>query len=599
MSLKELLDQKPDWDRREAETWQLLSRGEIPMFIAARPLNKTLTDLMLFPAFANLSESDPRRRAVIPAYSGVRLPKLIDVHSNVGIDASALLTLSFLNLLEKVLDAFDMIHLPHSTFNWLFDEKQKVAFHQPSRIKAAHHLRDLIAMGAVEVLVPSTLPDVELAAQIGDELASLIAEAEKTEERDNIPRVVVRSSPVHQLTSLMDEEADMTRHAAVLSSCQFIVDKLREKGLLTSEEEKKARAYLQLQEKPWPNPPEIGDGAILYLDDLTVTYFLDTEVLDKLRAAGYRAIISPRKVSEINSLISYEEISAQVSETIERIRAAVNARIESGKIKIDKQHSIRDLRDRTLSAHPTVGVMGLASKCAAIIADDRFLNQNANIDDGNAQTPVYSTLDVLETLVAIRSITFEKGLEHRTRLRRAAYFLVPISENELTTHLKASAIRDNKLIENAELKAIRENLLRVRMSSWLQTPKDLLWLDTSIQVLVQVLRESWRTGADIATVRCQSDWIVSQLDIRGWAHTLGDNAEKFLSEARIPYTMLLLAPLTDTDSATKSEYWAWVEDRILKPLKDEDAQLFASIVARYKNTIAEMANKDLQDQGDL
>jgi hypothetical protein len=107
------------------------------------------------------------------------------------------------------------------------------------------------------------------------------------------------------------------------------VDKLREKGLLTAIEEKKARAYLQLQERPWPNQPNINDGAILYLDDLTVTYFLDTNVLDKVRSAGYRAIISLRKVSEINSLISYEEISTQVGEAIERIRTAVNARIES------------------------------------------------------------------------------------------------------------------------------------------------------------------------------------------------------------------------------------------------------------------------------
>jgi hypothetical protein len=397
----------------------------------------------------------------------------------------------------------------------------------------------------------------------------------------------------------MDEEADMTAHAEVLSSCQFLVDKLREKGLLTAIEEKKARAYLQLQERPWPNQPNINDGAILYLDDLTVTYFLDTNVLDKVRSAGYRAIISLRKVSEINSLISYEEISTQVGEAIERIRTAVNARIESGKIRIDKQHSIRDLRDPAVSAHPTVGVMGLASKYNAIIADDRFLNQNANIDDGSAQTPVFSTLDVLETLVAIRSITFEESLEHRTRLRRAEYFLVPILENELTTHLSASGIKDNKLIENAELKVIRENLLRVRMSGWLQTPKDLVWLDTSIHVLIQVLRKSWRIGADIAAVRCQSDWILSQIDIRGWAHILGDNGEKFIREARIPYIMLLLAPLPNIDSAIKSEYWAWVEDRILRPLKDEDAELFASIIARYKNTIAELANKDLEDQGDI
>lgn len=599
MTLKDLLDQKPEWDRREAETWQMLNRGEIPMFIAARSLNKTLTDLMLFPAFANLLEIDPRRRPVIPAYSGVCLPKLLDIHSKVGIDASALLTLSFLDLLEKVLDAFDTIYLPHSTLGWLFSEKQRVAFHQPSRIKAAHRLRHLIAIGAVEILVPSTVPNSELAAQVGEELASLIAEAEKTREGDNIHRVVVRSSPVHQLTSLMDEEADMTAHAAVLSSCQFIVDKLREKGLLTAEEEKKARAYLQLQEKPWTDQLDVADEAILYLDDLTVTYFLDIGVLDKLRLAGYQTIISPRKVLEINSLITYEGISDQVNEAIERIRAGVNIRIQSGKIKIDKQHSIGELRDPSVSEHPTIGVIGLASKCDAIIADDRFLNQNANIDDGNAQTPVFSTLDLLETLVAIRSITPEEDLEYRTHLRRAEYILVPVSEDELTTHLNASTIRDSKVIENAELKSIRENLLRVRMSGWLQIPREALWLDTSIQALIQVLRKSWKAGSDIATVRCQSDWILNQVDIRGWAHILGKNGDKFIKEARVPYILMLLAPLSDTESAIKGEYWAWVEDRILKPIKDENSELYASIVLWYRKKIAEMADTDLEDQENI
>jgi len=35
MSLKDVLDRKPEWDRRESETWRLLARGEIPIFLAA------------------------------------------------------------------------------------------------------------------------------------------------------------------------------------------------------------------------------------------------------------------------------------------------------------------------------------------------------------------------------------------------------------------------------------------------------------------------------------------------------------------------------------------------------------------------------------
>ncbi|WP_420832576.1 hypothetical protein [Paenibacillus periandrae] len=40
----------------------MLSQGEIPQFLAAELLNKSLVSLMLFPALANLLENDPRRR---------------------------------------------------------------------------------------------------------------------------------------------------------------------------------------------------------------------------------------------------------------------------------------------------------------------------------------------------------------------------------------------------------------------------------------------------------------------------------------------------------------------------------------------------------
>ena len=70
ITLNDVLDRKPDWDRRESETLQRLSSGDIPMFLAAHFLNKPLIDLTLFPALTNLSESDPRRRGAISAYSG-------------------------------------------------------------------------------------------------------------------------------------------------------------------------------------------------------------------------------------------------------------------------------------------------------------------------------------------------------------------------------------------------------------------------------------------------------------------------------------------------------------------------------------------------
>ena len=210
-SLKDFLEWKPDWDRNESETWRLLSRGEIPMFLAAQNLNKSLIDLMLFPTLANQKERDPRRRGMIPAYSGNRKSKTLNVHGTIGLEATALLTLGFLGLLGKIIDVFDQVYVPHSTLMWLFEEKQKVAFHQPSKIKDAHRVQNLLASGVLEKLIPGTIPDGDLSAQIDDDLVLLIAEAEK-ERDDDVQRIVVRSSPVHRLDSLMDEEADLTSH---------------------------------------------------------------------------------------------------------------------------------------------------------------------------------------------------------------------------------------------------------------------------------------------------------------------------------------------------------------------------------------------------
>lgn len=598
VTLKHILDRKPEWDRRASEIWQQLSQGKIPLYLAAQFLNKSLIELMLFPAFANQLKNDPRRRGVVPAYSGKRQPTMLNTHDAVGIDVTSLLTLSYLNLLDKALDAFDTVYIPHSTLTWFFEEKQKVRYHQQNRIRDAHHVHHLLATGALEKLSPSTVPDSDLTAQIGEELALFIAEAKKAKDEDETQHIVVRSSPVPRLGSLLMEEADLVSYAPVLSSCQSIVDELRKRGYLTSDEEEKARAFLQLHEKPWPHQLEISDRAILYLDDPTVTYFLHLGLLEKLRVAGFRPIISPNKVTEINELVSYENIYGKVNDAIERIRFTVSSRITSGKIKVGRLHIADEHKLQSTSVHPTVGVIALISDCNAIITDDRFLNQHPFIPYGSSQAPTFSTLELLDALVSTGSITLENQLEYRTRLRRAGYFFVPITDDELIGHLNASMVKDGKVIETAELKAIRENILHVRMSTWLQVPEEAFWINTLSDTFIWVLKDLWRTDTDYSSVRARSDWIMNLIDVRGWAHCLGggteDNVVKNMHGA---YVLRMLSPPSDVPWRVKNEYWNWVENRVLIPIKEQDPDVYSWIVESYRKRIAELANLDLTEGG--
>ena len=596
MTLSDLLDKKPEWDRQASEIWEMLIRNELPMFLAAQSLNKSLSDLMLFPALANPSESDPRCRGIIPAYSGQRQSLSFDTDRQIGIDATALLTLSFLDLLDETLDAFDTVHIPHSTLGWLFDEKKRVAFHQPSRIRDAAQISRLLTNGVLEKLSPSTVPNSDLSAQVGEELALFIAEATTERREDDSQHIIVQPSPVHLIGSLMEEEADLTAYATVLSSCQSIVDKLQ-KGRIMANEERKARAYLQFHEKPWPNQPEIADGATLYLDDLAINHFLHIGILEKLRDAGFRLIISSTKESETNQLLSYENTSSKSKDTIERIRSAVNSRIESKKIKASRLTNADPSTDRSISEHPTAGVFSLTKDCNAIVTDDRFLNQHANFGAGDSFVPIFSTLDLIDMLVSTGSKTNEERMEYRTRLRQAGYIFVPVSEDELAHHLKTSTVEDDKIVETAELKAIRENLLCVRMRTWLQLPKEAPWLNTSLIAFIRVMKSLWKAGADFSSVRVRSNWIMNQIDVRGWAHCFDkESGDNIVKTGRGAYILLVLTPPDDVPQQVKGEYWSWVEEMVLTPIKEQYPDLYYWIVEEQRRLIARAADMDITDE---
>ena len=442
--------------------------------------------------------------------------------------------------------------------------------------------------------MPSTVPDGELASQIGDELAGLIAEAEKVREDDNTQHIVVRSSPIYRLSSLMEHEADLTGQASVMSICLSVVNKLRDKGQMTADEEQKARDYLRLHEKPWPNQPDISDGAVLYLDDLAITYFLHIGILGRLRPADLRPIASPRAVSEANSLIAYERIADSVTKAIERIRSAIGSRIESGNINVGRRRDALGPGDHSLLQQSAVDAIGLARDCDAIISDDRFLNQHANIDDRGMQSAIFSTLDLLDALAVAGIISSGDRLEYRSLLRRSGYFFVPVDDAELLRHLNASSVKDSRVIETAELKAIRENTLQVRMGDWLQLPKEAPWLDATFGAFTRVLKDFWKEGADLSMVRARSDWLVDQIDPRGWAHSFGpENGDKIVRTGRgMQVSSLFMLP-PGAPEEVKNAYWSWLEDRIVAPIKEEYPDLYAVIVEWKRREVADLSEMDL------
>lgn len=415
----------------------------------------------------------------------------------------------------------------------------------------------------------------------------MIAEAQDGGGSAEGQKLVIRTAPVYRIGSFMEEEADLMAYYPYICSLSAVVNKLKQKGQLTTTEERRARSYFSLHDKVWPHQPEISDGAILYLDDLSVTHLQHTGLLEKLRPAGLNAYISAEKIKNINALLSYEELASKVETVIEDIRKFLAAGIQTGKIKLGKAAQIDDAEPDILAFQPTFEIFGLANEADAIIVDDRFLNQHSQIENAD----VLTTLDLFDVLKTKGYITSDENFSYRTEIRSAGYLFVPISNEELQHHFSSAEVNDGRLIETAELRAIRENILQVRMSSFLQLPKEGFWLESLIRIFLHSLPDQWRAENDESTVLARSEWLIQIFDIRRWAHFLSiGNDPYLLKNAYGTQIMFLLLALLDNPSKGKARYWKWIEEHILKKIQEEEPELYSAIINQVKEFISSIVD---------
>ena len=582
MSMKQLIDQKPQWDKQNDLIWHQLNEGRIPIFGAAHLLNRSLVEFALLPSLANLSETDPRRRSVVYAYSGARPISRLPTIETVALDLTALLSLARLNLLEMVIETYKGIVIPHATLGWLFQERQQTTFHQPSRIKDAHHVCHLIGKGNLSVLRTQPPNDPALVREVGGELAALLITAKsKSESGDGIPRFVVRSAPVHRIGSLMQEEADLVAYSDCLCSCQAVVTKLREKAVLTLFDEQQARSFLRLQEHSWPNEPTIADEAELFLDGLSVIYLQTVGVLDKLKAGGLTAYVSESTDADATSLISFESLSAKALDVIETIRRSLSAGIRSKRVRALRSSEIE--LDKEVWLHPTFGVLGI-DEADALVVDDRSINLHLHMTAHDRQTPILTTLDLLDDLASKGIISQDVLLASRIYLRQAGFQLIPLTAEELSYHLENTRLANGALIETAELKAIRESMLRARMSKMLQISTEALWLHQSMNAIIHTLKQIWQTRAP-KDAAAYSEWLLDLLDVRGWAASAIPGNERGFALYAYAAHILQIISAPDVCNEVREAYHDWVDERVVRNIQETEPEVFEWLVERARDLI--------------
>lgn len=596
--LKEMMSEAREKNER---VYKAYFDGDVPVFTVASLLNRTMSDFYLIRPQENKSAKDIRRKNLVPIFFGARLIQVI-VGETIAIDASSALVMENMGLLTHLFDCFERIVIPHSFMRWLFEEKQKVAFHQPSQIEKAKYFERLVSSGRVSVFHPKTISNPALALEVGDELAYMLEEAHASPTNES-QVLVVCSCPVYKVgSSFREVEADLSSFHHNLISCTQLIKKLEGLAVITEAQCVKALNYLHQHEKEWPTDLEVASGAKLFLDSLSITYLMTVEMLDKLSEAGFEVYVFKGERDRYRTLIDYDSIIELADSKIENIRKLFFNGLASGKVSLAEMPIDREqvADSKNNYARPTEELFETLKVCDAALIDDRFMNKHRNITYDGRTVPIFTSLDFVETLYHKDLITIEQKLDARALLRDCGFEFISISSEELEYHLNHSAMMDGEFKPTKQLRLIRENLLLIRISGLVQLPRDAQWLHETMQTIAQAIKAQWSADTPLELSRARSCWLYELIGYREWAqaHQIrGDGGMAYLGEV-LKVNSMLIAP-ESASGERKESYKAWLDEFVLTPLKDFDPYSFKNVIESMKQQVKSISNQStLQEELD-
>jgi hypothetical protein len=580
---------------RTNEISTLLSEGKIPLLVACSILNTPITKFLVTEARRNEHEPSWRYRSIIPLRHGGRLyHDTTQIHS-VTADPTSLILLADIELLQPFSDRFDHIRIPWSTTQLLMTEFRECQFHQPSRIEAARRLHDLAAANPpkLHVLRQPIRPPEWLLQEVGPNLAELLEAARIAGGR------VVLPSPVFRNGSLMEQQADLRAYASLALTTTQLAQLMRVGGVSDQELFDRAMAYLKgVDVGDPPGPSHLGEGP-LYLDGLAVTYLTAADLLECVPRLANSAFIHPETFDGANRLVDSASDASIANDVLSRLRAWLRDGIAAGKISILPSDPASDRSEFPI---PTLRQIILNfGRSDAVLLDDRYLGQHAGITDkNNKMVPTLGVVDLLRDFADRGLIDNPQRWAKLHTLRARGFSGVPLEPDELEYWLTDSAPEPDgaQLRETAELRTIREYLLRLRSTKFLHQPAETGYLDRLRLAATGVIRHNWAGVVPSQITAARASWIYAHVvpSPVDWKHTIVVASAVLPPAEGLANQIGLLLPPVTLDHERADAFSQWLDAVVLQPLAVASGPVLDRVAEGAKRMIDEWAQQSPPDR---
>jgi hypothetical protein len=328
-------------------------------------------------------------------------------------------------------------------------------------------------------------------------------------------------------------------------------------------------------------------------------------ILDAFIGSVAQVYVGQEVESHCDAVLRGDELSGDLLNAVERIRATLNAALEKGNVVFSSRRVLsRDEKGRIDQDDdigpnmPSLDIMSDVSAIDAVVCDDRYLNKEPFWSDGSRRVPCACTLEIILALNNRGVISEQQKHGFLHTLREGGYYTVPADVSELYREISRATIDGMALVETRELVAIRTNLtiaLRSRMHSALETP----WVDHARLVVHQVLQRLWNERSPATSIVPRADWLLAILPapIRLLNEPTDDAQWVAAVQKMATQIGLMLSP--PTASKHRREYADWIEGRVAGPTRASQPAFFHEAIKTFAYFLQTLLDHDSKIPGEV
>lgn len=572
VKLRDIIDRTTGWNKKVDDIDKMLSEAKLPMYLAARALNRQPVEFMLGTALRNAKGSSPNEQFPVLAFAGNRPPDPLSGMRRAAFDITALFTLDYMGLLQKAIDAFDAVVISPSTLGSLFLDRQSIRFHQPSLVAKATRIKRLLADGKIKVLKGEKTNAEKAVLEIDPDLQFLLDKA-----REN-NAVVVRSAPVHKLKSLLEEVADLSSYSDVMTDTRAVLDLVRARVVASVAEG--AETYLKQVDQGWETKPPLSAKSIVYLDDLSVSYFDHIGILKPFAETVVEVFVTQDVEQQADAVLRASELADGLLAAIDRIRSILSAGLQKGNVSFSSRRLAvgEESEDGDSGRLPSLDIMADLSGLDVVVCDDRFLNKDLFWEDGIRRIPCANTLDLIYALNNRGRISQQQKYEYLHKLREAGYHAVPVEVEEILSELARAPLEQHGLVETPELSALRLNQT-IAIRSRMLSPLEAQWIDLSRMVIHQAIRAIWASRSSLETIIAQADWLlaVMPVPVRLASDPMDETCWAIAQQKTVTQIGISLSP-TGIPPERRRAYADWIDIKLVNQTRNYHPYLLREAV---------------------